>query len=309
MRYIFFLFLFILFSCKTQQNIVDNAPGSTPIVNDEKSVMISDYDKDGIPDKYDKCPTIRGSRENMGCPNFSDRQDEDQVTVSQDEVSDEADHIVWAPAPPPEPIEPKHKSKSKKTKEIKNEKFGQPKQEVRPRGLIAYSVPDQMEVGQEYSVKVRISKQNDKTVLLVGDREIPISDNLDSVKVESITVPPVMSASLLSSKKDFEITPLSTDIQNIDDEGYTEWAWSVSPLQGGENNLKLNVKIRIKEDGNDYYKDITVFERKIKVKSNLGSSIKDFVFNNWEWFMGAIFIPLFQWLWLLWKRKKEEKDV
>jgi len=298
MRYIFFLFLFILFSCKTQQNIVDNTPGSTPIVNDEKSVMIYDYDKDGVPDNYDKCPDVIGSRENMGCPE-----------IMESVVKDVPDNIVWAPAPPPEPtLETKHKDKSKKTKEVENEIL-QPKKEVRPKGLIAYSVPNEMQVGEEYSVKVRISKQNDKTVLLVGDREIPISDNLEEVKVESITVSPVMSASLLSSKKDFEITPLSTDIQNIDDEGYTEWAWSVSPLQGGENNLKLNVKIRIKEDGNDYYKDITVFERKIKVKSNLGSSIKDFVFNNWEWFMGAIFIPLFQWLWLLWKRKKEEKDV
>lgn len=180
--------------------------------------------------------------------------------------------------------------------------------EVRPKGLIAYSVPSEMQVGEEYSVKVRISKQNDKTVLLVGDREIPISDNLDSVRVETITVSPIMSASLLSSKKDFEITPLSTEIQNIDQDGYTEWEWNVIPLQDGENSLKLNVKIRIKEDGNDYYKDITVFQRKIKVKSNLGSSIKDLISNNWEWFMGVIFIPLFQWFWLLWKRKKEDKE-
>ena len=183
--------------------------------------------------------------------------------------------------------------------------------EVRPHGLIAYSVPTQMQVGSEYSVKIRISKQNNRTVLLIGNREIPISDNLDSVKIETITVSPVMSASLLSSKNDFEITSLSTEIQNIDQDGYTEWEWNVIPLKGGENNLKLNVKIRIKEDGNDYYKDITVFQRKIKVKSNLSYSIKDFIFKNWEWFLGVIFIPIFQRFWLFWKKKKEEnkKDV
>ena len=269
MRYIFFLFLFILFSCKTTIN-TNNTPPPPPL---DKG--FSDCDKDGI---FDKVEIIRASQD------YPPIIEESKVVT---------------------------KVKSKTNKTIKTNKVPvvQPKQDVKPRGLIAYSVPDQMEVGQEYSVKVRISKQNDRTVLLVGDREIPISDNLDSVKVESITVSPIMSASLLSSKKDFEIIPLSTDIQNIEENGYTEWEWNVSPLQGGENNLKLNVKIRIKEDGNDYYKDITVFERKIKVKSNLGSSIKDFVFNNWEWFMGAIFIPLFQWLWLLWKRKKEEKDV
>ena len=274
MRYIFFLFLFILFSCKTTIN-TNNTPPPPPL---DKG--FSDCDKDGI---FDKVEIIRASQD---YPIPTD------IEESKEEIS-----------------VPKVKSKTNKTTKTDKIQVDQPKEEVRPKGLIAYSVPDQMEVGQEYSVKVRISKQNDRTVLLVGDREIPISDNLDSVKVESITVSPIMSAGLLSSKEDFEITSLSTDIQNIEENGYTEWEWNVSPLQGGENNLKLNVKIRIKEDGNDYYKDITVFERKIKVKSNLGSSIKDFVFNNWEWFMGAIFIPLFQWLWLLWKRKKEEKDV
>ena len=270
--------------------------GSTP---PDRLERFFDYDKDGVTDKDDKCPDTKGSKENMGCP---DVEVERIVKSSPDIIEDEESSSK------PErqsQIRSNEKKQIKKSKEV----ITQPKQEVRPKGLIAYSVPTQMEVGQEYSVKVRISKQNNRTVLLVGDREIPISDNLDSVKVESITVSPIMSASLVSSKKDFEITPLSTDIQNIEENGYTEWEWNVSPLKGGENKLKLNVKIRIKEDGNDYYKDITVFERKIKVKSNLGSGIKDFVFNNWEWFMGAIFIPLFQWLWLLWKRKKEEKDV
>jgi hypothetical protein len=275
--------------------------GSKP--NVEPKTYSLDYDKDGVPDKYDKCPDVRGSRENMGCHDIEER---DSMIIKSSADIEKKNELTLSP----EKQNKLRKNKKVEKKQINKEKvITQTKKEIRPRGLIAYSVSNEMQVGEEYSVKVRISKQNDKTVLLVGDREIPISDNLEEVKVESITVSPVMSASLLSSKKDFEITPLSTDIQNIDDEGYTEWAWSVSPLQGGENNLKLNVKIRIKEDGNDYYKDITVFERKIKVKSNLGSSIKDFVFNNWEWFMGAIFIPLFQWLWLLWKRKKEEKDV
>ena len=293
MKYIFFLFLFILFSCKSKMTTESSTPP-------DRLERFFDYDKDGVADKDDKCPDIKGSKENMGCPDVE--VEERIVKSSPDIIEDEESSSK------PErqsQIRNNEKKQIKKSKEV----ITQPKQEFRPRGLIAYSVPSEMEVDEDYLVKVRISKQNDKTVLLVGDREIPISDNLDSVKIESITISPIMSASLLSSKKDFEITPLSTDIQNIDDEGYTEWAWSVSPLKGGENNLKLNVKIRIKEDGNDYYKDITVFERKIKVKSNLGSSIKDFIVKNWEWFMGVIFIPLFQWLWLLWKRKKEEKDV
>ena len=291
MKYIFFLFLFILFSCKSKMSTESSTPP-------DRLERFFDYDKDGVADKDDKCPDVKGSRENMGCPD-----------VESEKYSGTKDSIVKSPKEP-EIVDNKDiKSKNVTKTKVKNDTPIIKPNEIRPRGLIAYSVPTEMEVGDDYLVKVRISKQNDKTVLLVGDREITISDNLEDVRVESITVSPIMSASLLSSKRDFEITTLSTEIQNIDDEGYTEWSWSVIPLQGGENNLKLNVKIRIQEQGKDYYKDITVFERKIKVKSNLGSSIKDFIFKNWEWFMGVIFIPLFQWLWLLWKRKKEEKDV
>ena len=293
MRYIFFLFLFILFSCKTTKNTI--TPPSPPL-------EIYDHDEDGVDDMYDKCPDIKGSRENMGCPDVEER-----YSVIKDSI------IILKSVKEIEPVPGIVTNKDIKSKdftktEVKTETPVIQTNEVRTKGLIAYYVPSEMQVGNDYSIKVRISKQNNRTVLLVGDREIPISDNLDIVKIESITVSPIMSASLLSSKKDFEITSLSTDIQNIDEEGYTEWAWNVIPLQGGENNLKLNVKIRIKEDGNDYYKDITVFERKIKVKSNLGSSIKDFILDNWEWFMGVIFIPLFQWFWLLWKKKREKKE-
>jgi len=256
-----------------------------------------DSDEDGVDDMYDKCPDIKGRVENMGCP---DIEENEKYSGTKDDIE-----IVGSPKEPVPVIVAKDRNTKTGTK--KNDPLVIKPKEVRPRGLIAYSVPNEMQVGDDYLVKVRISKLNDRTVLLVGDREIPISDNLEDVKVESITVSPIMSASLLSSKRDFEITTLSTEIQNIDDEGYTEWSWSVIPLQGGENNLKLNVKIRIQEEGKDYYKDITVFERKIKVKSNIGSSIKDFIFKNWEWFMGVVFIPIFQWFWLLWKRKKEDK--
>ena len=81
-------------------------------------------------------------------------------------------------------------------------------------------------------------------MLVVGDRNIPISDDKsDIVSVESISVSPVMSASLLSDKGTFRVDTLSTQYQNISERGYTEWAWNIIPLKGGNNLLKLNVII------------------------------------------------------------------
>ena len=46
----------------------------------------SDSDGDGVPDKDDKCPQIKGSKENEGCP-FSPIDGADVVAMSQDSVS------------------------------------------------------------------------------------------------------------------------------------------------------------------------------------------------------------------------------
>jgi hypothetical protein len=144
-------------------------------------------------------------------------------------------------------------------------------------------------------------------MLVVGDREIPISDDDNSlVSVESINVSPIMSAGLIVSKNSFIIDNLSTEYQNISQKGYTEWAWNIVPLKRGDNLLKLNVKIRIKEEGKSYYKDIVVFHKKINIKSNIKFSIINWISEHWQWFFGVILIPLIKWLYDEWKKRREE---
>ena len=70
--------------------------------------------------------------------------------------------------------------------------------------------------------------------------------------------------------------------------------------------MKLNVKIRIKEDGESYYKDIVVFDKKIKVKSNIKFSIITWISEYWQWLLVTILIPLIKWLYDEWKKRKEE---
>jgi hypothetical protein len=54
-------------------------------------------------------------------------------------------------------------------------------------GLID-TVPNDMIVGNKYTIKVRISRENNITKLVVGDRNIPISsDDNTTVNIESIT--------------------------------------------------------------------------------------------------------------------------
>lgn len=173
-------------------------------------------------------------------------------------------------------------------------------------GVIAYSIPNEMIVGKYYSVKLRISKDTNKSKLILGDREIPINDVSVSSKItiESIRVESVMSAQLISEEVSFKIESKSTEFQNIEDNGYTEWEWRITPLKGGSNFLKLLVKVRVINESGEFYKDIIVFDRNVNVKSNALFSFKNWLFNYWQWIISTIISPFIIWFY---KKKSEEK--
>ena len=173
-------------------------------------------------------------------------------------------------------------------------------------GVVAYSVPNEMKVNNRYIIKVRITKDNSesgKTVLVIGDRHIPINDEtVDSkVTIENIKVDDEMTAEILYDTSFFYITQLNTKLQNVDSLGYTEWSWQVTPLKSGKGYLKLIIKIKSAD------KDIVVFDKAIEVKSNIGYSIKEFISNYWQWLMTTIIIPLIVFFYK--KKKKKKKKV
>lgn len=175
-------------------------------------------------------------------------------------------------------------------------------------GIIAYSVPTDMIVGQKYNVKVRITKdRSGKSVLVVGDRNIPINDaSVDSkITIEDIRVEKTMTADLVCDTTSFSIQSLSSKVQNIEDKGYTEWAWLVTPLKSGKGYLKLIVKVRIDEN---VQKDIVVFDKNIEVKPDRVYSVRTWFGKYWQWLISTIIIPFIIWLYKRRKKEKEEED-
>jgi hypothetical protein len=176
-------------------------------------------------------------------------------------------------------------------------------------GLIAYKVPKVMEVGESYLIKIRITRENNVTLLIVGDRKIPIADEGNSVvNIESISISPIMSANLYTTKGAFKIDTLATEYQNISTKGYTEWAWNVIPLKGGNNLLKLSVKIRVKENGESYYKDIVVFDKKIHIKSNIAFSLTTWLATYWQYLLTVILLPFIKWAYDEYKKRKNTNE-
>jgi hypothetical protein len=173
------------------------------------------------------------------------------------------------------------------------------------KGWIAYSVAEEMKVQKSYTVKVRISKKNgqSKAELILGNDDAINNPDYPSIAmIEDVKVSGEMSAELRGDSDDFKIVSLSTLTQNIDDESYTEWEWIVTPLKSGENPLKLVVKLK------DFNKDIVVFNRSIKVKSNVPVAVEGFFDKYWQWIMTTIIIPIFLYFWNRKKKRKTKKS-
>ena len=177
------------------------------------------------------------------------------------------------------------------------------------KGLLVYSIPDNLVVGEYFTIKVRISKSKNKTGVVFGNRGITIYENdvNSTVSIELIDIKPVMSAQLLGDDTRFKISSLSSEYQNIEGDDYTEWSWRIVPLKSGKNYLKLLIRVKSKVD--DSYKDITIFDKKILVKPNIKYTLINWIKDYWQWISSSILIPAFTWWWANRRKKRKKKTT
>lgn len=175
-------------------------------------------------------------------------------------------------------------------------------------GLVAHSVPSKMRVGETYTVKLRISKENNKIQLINGNGVSIADANIDSkITIASIRVEPVMSAKLISDSSKMIIQSTSTFIQDIEKEGFTEWTWRLTPTKGGDIFLKIIVSVIVESENKTITKDIPVYDEVVVVKSNYIFTIKGFIKEYWQWIMTTIIIPFVIWFYNKKRKKKPTK--
>lgn len=296
MRVILFLFISIcLFSCNNvKENInsnsieMDNEIVKNDSIIDSLLVVDLDKDDDGVLDINDECPEIFGTNE-LGCPEVNYIVTNEQIIKNVDK----RDVIKQ--------IE-KHEKKTNLKVVDATSKL---KENDTTSGWIAYSVPEEMKVAKTYSVKVRISKKSGsqtKADLILGSADAINNPSLPSVAtIEDVKVSGEMSAELRADAGAFDIKALSTPVQNIDNESYTEWEWVVTPKKSGDSPLKLIIRVK------DLNKDIVVFNKNIKIKKNVTVAVGGFFEKYWQWLMTTIIIPIFIYFWNR-KKKKTKKS-
>ena len=295
MRVILFLFISIcLFSCNNvKENInnnsieMDNEIVKNDSIIDSLLVVDLDKDDDGVLDINDECPEIFATNE-LGCPEVNYIVTNEQIIKNVDK----RDVIKQ--------IEKHEKKTNLKVVDVTSKL----KENDTTSGWIAYSVPEEMKVAKTYSVKVRISKKSGsqtKADLILGSADAINNPSLPSVAtIEDVKVSGEMSAELRADAGAFDIKALSTPVQNIDNESYTEWEWVVTPKKSGDSPLKLIIRVK------DLNKDIVVFNKNIKIKKNVTVAVGGFFEKYWQWLMTTIIIPIFIYFWNR-KKKKERK--
>ena len=296
MRVILFLFISIcLFSCNNVKENINSIEMDNEIVKNDSiidSLLVVDLDKDddGVLDINDECPEIFGTNE-LGCPEVNYIVTNEQIIKNVDK----RDVIKQ--------IE-KHEKKTNLKVVDATSKL---KENDTTSGWIAYSVPEEMKVAKTYSVKVRISKKSGsqtKADLILGSADAINNPSLPSVAtIEDVKVSGEMSAELRADAGAFDIKALSTPVQNIDNESYTEWEWVVTPKKSGDSPLKLIIRVK------DLNKDIVVFNKNIKIKKNVTVAVGGFFEKYWQWLITTIIIPIFIYFWNRKKKKRNKKEL
>lgn len=213
----------------------------------------------------------------------------------------EMDDVIVMSAPPTEVKSGSHPKSAMKIRSAKKsiKKSVAAPHPVTPTGNIVYNVPDTMTYDKVETVILRITKSNEVEIVAQGMKQPE-----QNIIVKDIRVSPLMTAELIDpspEKANFIIKAINTTEQNIEEQGYTQWEWTVKPVKSGSHSLKLLIKVRTDNNG---LKDIPVFDKDIYVYAKPLAWGEDFWNKYWQWIISTILLPLIVYVY----KKRSGKD-
>ena len=157
-----------------------------------------------------------------------------------------------------------------------------------PVGRILFNPPADMKVGRTERIEVRIA-QDEATNLTEGLKGRGAPD------IEPIKVSTFMKARLVGDS--FAITPINEAEQLVAGDTFTEWAWDVTPLRGGDQKLNLIVTVRLQLPSvGEETRDYPVIDRSVHVQVDPVFAARRFVDDNWQWLISVLAIPIAGWV-------------
>ncbi len=141
-----------------------------------------------------------------------------------------------------------------------------------------------MQVGVRVPIEFALITGGEIERLRDALRETGVSES-GSVKVGTL-----MTVSLVADDA-FKIRILSRPDQQVFGSNPSRWSWRVTPTERGDYDLNLTVSVRvIIPGGGQEPHDIKVLRRSVHVSVNAIYTIREFLFKNWQWFLGWTFL-------------------
>lgn len=176
-----------------------------------------------------------------------------------------------------------------------------------PVGKVLFNHPSEMRMGEAKEVQVRITR--DVATDISTGLTAPGTVTKDQItEQQQIKVSTSMKVQL-HGEPYFDVKPLTDEEQLITKTGFTEWKFTVIPLQGGKWPLHLTVTAVVHAADREKVKNLEVLDEQVTVQVSTLEVVQAFIGNNWQWLIGTIFIPIGAWLLPKLRKKKSRAQA
>lgn len=182
-------------------------------------------------------------------------------------------------------------------------------------GNIAFNTPTSMNLEDKARIQLLLGLELAHSI---EELSLGLKAELENEGINEGIVPHVESARVKVSERvearlsgsDFEIKPITPEVQPVGSASVTGWKWDVKPKSSGRHYLDLILNALISIDGQSTPKTIRTFHRKIAVEvrwsqriSGFISESSGFISEHLEWFWATIIAGIAGWLF-----KKDSKN-
>ena len=176
-----------------------------------------------------------------------------------------------------------------------------------PVGKVLFNHPSEMRMGEAKEVQVRITR--DVAADISTGLTTPGTATKDQItEQQQIKVSTSMKVQL-HGEPYFDVKSLTDEEQLISKTGFTEWKFTVIPLQGGKWPLHLTVTAVVHAADREKVKNLEVLDEQVTVQVSTLEVVQAFIGNNWQWLIGTIFIPVGAWLLPKFRKKKSRAQA
>jgi hypothetical protein len=157
-----------------------------------------------------------------------------------------------------------------------------------PFGRISFTVPDSLELGDTFVLRLVLSLQESVSGLQRRISEIARQRGI------RVRVSDEMEARLTGFG--FTITAINPERQLVSRYATTTWSWDLKAAEVGVHQLHLSLSALLDAKNGQTPRTVRTFDTTLTVRVTWFDRTRSFISDNWQWLLTAILLPLAGWI-------------